>query len=162
MALYRAWWAQGWCWLTGGLCWVPGTNRLEGGFQNGACLYWCYHGRTSSPKWLLPSFPPPRGVLLASCLSGRLSKISKWVSPKLLSNCCLWSGTWSMLRLCVLPLRAESQFPNTPSPPPTLPDISSPVFKARRSGGLFPGAQPLGLGNLLWGLDPLLLGEDQL
>lgn len=46
----------------------------------------------------------PGGFIFASFLSGRLSKISKWVWPKCLSDCCLYAGS-------KCPLRAESQFP---------------------------------------------------
>ena len=30
----------------------PGTNKLEGGFQNDACQPQCLHGRMNSSKWL--------------------------------------------------------------------------------------------------------------
>ena len=68
------------------------TNRLEGGQQNGTCQYWCVCSRMSSPKWLPPASLSQRKVSLAFCLSRSLSKISKWVRPKLLSNYYLCTG----------------------------------------------------------------------
>lgn len=66
------------------------TSRLKQGFQNGT------HGRMSSQKWLPPSFISPGEVPTASCFSGRLSKISTCIWPRLLSNYYLWAGTWSV------------------------------------------------------------------
>lgn len=50
----------------------------------------------SSQKWLPPSFISPGEVPTASCFSGRLSKISTCIWPRLLSNYYLWAGTWSV------------------------------------------------------------------
>ena len=72
---------MGWCQPAGGwgwvLCVVPYIPRgigagaacwwadkplaLEGRLQNDACQWWCYYGRMSSPKWLLPASPSPGG-----------------------------------------------------------------------------------------------------
>ena len=66
----------------------PEANKLEGGFHDGTFQYQCYYGRMSSQKWLLPASLSPGGVPVASCLSRRLSKISRWVWLRLLSNYC--------------------------------------------------------------------------
>ena len=60
---------------------APSANRLEGGLQNGTCKHQCPSGKKSFQKWLLPVFPSPGGVSVASYLSRRLSKISKLVDP---------------------------------------------------------------------------------
>ena len=61
------------------------------------------------------------------------------------------------VEFCVLPLRAESQFPNTRSLPLMLPNISFPVFKARLVSWCTPpwtgkpdvGLEPFSLDNQL-------------
>ena len=103
----------------------PSINKLEGGFQNVTCQSWCPCiricccsvtksclilcnpmdcsmpgfpvpcSRMSSPKWLLSASTSPRWVPVASCLSRRLSKISKWVWPRLFSNY-FCPGSWKM------------------------------------------------------------------
>lgn len=43
-------------------CWAgpgPNTNKLEGGFQNGAYQCQCLHGEMSFQKWLLPESVAP-------------------------------------------------------------------------------------------------------
>ena len=47
--------AHGCCWPTDRWDQVPGANRTWE-FQNGASRCWCYCGKTSSPKWMLPAF----------------------------------------------------------------------------------------------------------
>lgn len=44
------------------------------------------HGRVSSQKCLSPASVSPLGVLVASCLSGRLPEIGHLVCPRLLSD----------------------------------------------------------------------------
>ena len=44
----------------------PSTNKLEGEFQNGTCLYQCPCDRTSSQNWLLPVSVSPE-CTPASC-----------------------------------------------------------------------------------------------
>ena len=76
----------------------------------------------------------PGGVPVASCLSGRLSnlKISRWVSPRLLSNYHLSTGTWEYVRICKCPLRVCFLQPSSSliSKPcwPSKPDITRLVY----------------------------------
>lgn len=56
------------------------VNKLEGGLQNDFCQHQCLHGRMSSPKCCYQYFS------FALCLSGRLFKISRYASPRSLSN----------------------------------------------------------------------------
>ena len=67
---------------------APSTNRPEGEFLNGTC-WW-------SSQWLPPASLSPGCVPEASCLSDRLSKTSKWVWHRCLSDFCLFAGTWTM------------------------------------------------------------------
>ena len=60
----------GW-WMRVGL--GPEDNKLEGGFQNGACQYQCPRGRISSPKWLL--------LVSVSQCDPQLPSDSLWDSP---------------------------------------------------------------------------------
>ena len=62
----------------------------------------------SSQKWFLPESVSTKGVLVASGLSRRLSKISKSVWPRLLSNPCLCLGISEHERFCVCSLWSES------------------------------------------------------
>ena len=53
----------------------PGTNKLEGGFQNG--LYWCPRSAMSTPKWLLPaSMSTEWALVLPASLGGSLRSAS--------------------------------------------------------------------------------------
>ena len=61
----------------------------------------------SSLKWLPLASVFLWGVPVASSLSMRLSKTSKWVWPWLLANYCLCAGTWSMWDFACL-LRLDS------------------------------------------------------
>ena len=99
----------GWCWPPGGQSWVSSTNRLEGRFENGVCQHWCYHGRVSAPRWLLPTSMSPGGVPGSSCLSRRLLKISKCLTQALLKLPPLhWVS--ERVRLCMHPLRVDYLF----------------------------------------------------
>ena len=94
-------------------------------------------------------------VPVASSLSRRLSKISKWVWPRLLLYYCLCSGPWIM-RDFACPLRAESLLPVVLSSPGhklcwfSKPDIL---------GDYFPSAAPLGFGAQCWAQTPHSLGR---
>lgn len=55
----------------------------------------------SAPKMDVVSISTPRGVLGASCLSWRLSNISKSFLPRVLSNYFLCSGTGSTGDFCI-------------------------------------------------------------
>ena len=68
-------WGRGCCQPTGR--WTRPQQRFASeGFWNGARQWWCHCGRRSSRKRLLP-VSSSLGGPAASCLSGRLSKISK-------------------------------------------------------------------------------------
>ena len=51
------------------------------------------------PNWLPPAIMSPGGFLVASCLLRRLSKIIKWVRPRLLSNYSLCAGSQNVWNL---------------------------------------------------------------
>ena len=108
------------------------------------------------PKWLLPSSLFPGEVPVASCLFQRLSNIVQWVCPKLLSNNCLWLG----LRACEI-LHAPFKSRDSVSySSPALLNIRSTSLQSHTCWRLIFPAQDPGLGSLMWGSDPLLLGED--
>ena len=112
-----------------------GISRLEGGFQNNTYQHPCHQGGLSSSKWLPPVNPSPGGVLVASCLSMRLSKVSKWASPTLLSNYYLYPGSRNVWH----PLRVESLSYN----PPALLNVSLTGFQRWKFWGLiFPTQDP--------------------
>ena len=141
-------------------CWVgkpPGTVRLEGGFQNDACQHKCPCGRARFPKCLLSVCLSPGSIPVASYLSGRLSKISKWVWPRLLSNYYSVLIPEHVEILCVL-FKSRVYFLRPSSSP--VHKAPTPVFKARHSGGLFSQCRNPSLGSLMWGSNPLLLGEN--
>ena len=68
------------------------SNKPEGGFQNGTCQHQCPCDRMKSPERLLPASVSPVWVPVASFLSRRLCKFSKWVWPRLLSHYCFCPG----------------------------------------------------------------------
>lgn len=74
----------------------PRVNGLEGGFKDGACQRLYQHGAMRDPT--------PGGVPAASCLSGMLSKINRWVLHWHLSNYCHCART-QLVRFSSLPLR---------------------------------------------------------
>ena len=74
---------------------APGADRLERGFQNCVCWHQYPHGRTSSPKCVLSASVPLEGIPIASCLAGRLSKIRKWIWPRV-PNYLLCDGSQSV------------------------------------------------------------------
>lgn len=88
-----------------------------------------------------------REVQVASCLSQKLSKISSWVCPRLLSK---------HVRFLCAPFK--SRISVICSPPVLL--YASPIGLPRQTflGLVFQCSNPR-LGSLIWSLDSLLLGE---
>lgn len=93
----------------------------------------------ASPRlllWLLPESLSTEWVHVVL----RLSKMSKSIWPKVLSNDCFCTGSQECVTFCPSPLRAEFFFP-------TAPWISQKyavlAFKAQHSRNLAPGAGPL-------------------
>ena len=87
------------CWNCAWVGMSSSTDRFK--FPKWHLVGWCHHSRKSSSKWLLPNgyfpvFPFQGGISVAFSLSRRLSKISRWVWPMLLSNYCLCTGTQSV------------------------------------------------------------------
>lgn len=74
----------------------PRVNGLEGGFKDGACQRLYQHGAMRDPT--------PGGVPAASCLSGMLSKINRWVLHWHLSNYYHCART-QLVRFSSLPFR---------------------------------------------------------
>ena len=112
-------------------------------------------GEREDPKWHFPTpvaswyseLPEmaattvcvPSGVPVASCLSRRLSKIIKWMWPKLLSNDCFRAVSWRIWNfMCTLWEQSLSSS--------TVCKQASLAFKARCSGAHLPSAGPLGWG----------------
>ena len=88
-----------------------------------------------------------REVQVASCLSQKLSKISSWVCPRLLSK---------HVRFLCAPFK--SRISVICSPPVLL--YASPIGLPRQTFlGLVFQCSNLRLGSLIWSLDSLLLGE---
>ena len=91
---------------------------------------------------------------MESCLSGRFSKIHKWIwgAPfKLLSL----HGDSDHVRFSMSPFKVESLFPTALSHMQALL-----AFKARRFGSLSSLCRTSRLGSLKWCLDSWLLGEN--
>ena len=120
--------------------------------QSNACLHQCSCGR-KLPQMATASVCVP----VASCLSGSLSKISKWVWPRVFSKYCLLCWNLKCVRFCVSPLRTETLCPTVLQLFCTQAVL---VFKTRYSGGLSSQCWTPRLGILMWGLDHLLLGEN--
>ena len=77
----------------------PDTNKLEAGFHSDTSQDRCPRGGTSFPKWLLPESMSCGWAPVASCLSGRLTYISRWLWPRLLSYYC--AAPWDFVcNLC--------------------------------------------------------------
>ena len=99
--LPRGWWA--------GL--GPEANKLDVGFQNGACQHQTLYGRTSSPKWLPPvslSLRLSTNCLLPLCETVQDQQVGLIQTPfKLLLL--IWVP--EHVRFCVHPLRVECLFP---------------------------------------------------
>ena len=145
--------------LVRSLCSLRGDGPRSGaGLPVGRlwCLpMWVSSWQTRPLKWLLPASMSPGGILVAFCFSKRLSKISKWVWPRLLSNCCLCHGSWSMW-FCMHSVTVESLF----STAFWLSSIHTPLaFKASHSGGSSL-CRTLELGSQMWDLDPSLPWEN--
>ena len=116
----------------------------------------------SSPKWLWPT-SLPRGILVASCLSERLSDISKWVWSVVYSDFCNWTGTqntwdfdWTIevWSLCFLWLPGS---PKLKCHYFSYPDIWGLIFLVQECP---PFPHTPSLGHLIYSSDNLLLGED--
>ena len=113
-------------------------NRQVGGLQNSVCQRQFPCGRTSSPEWLLPALSP-RGVLVASWLSRRFSKV---VWPRLISNYCLCAGLWAW-RILHVPFKSEFLFPAALHPSCTQ---APRAIRARCSGDSSAQCRTPGLG----------------
>lgn len=124
----------------------PCTNCLEGELQNDASQYQCPYVRTGSQNGCHQCLSL-REVQVASCLSQKLSKISSWVCPRLLSK---------HVRFLCAPFK--SRISVICSPPVLL--YASPIGLPRQTflGLVFQCSNPR-LGSLIWSLDSLLLGE---
>ena len=96
----------------------------------------------------------PSGVLLASCISERPSKIRKCVQPSLLLNFCLPTRIQSMWKFCTQPLRDVSYTSLV------LSYISPTCLQSNILGGLFFQFRTPRLGSLIWGLDLSFLAEN--
>ena len=110
----------------------------------------------SLPKWLPPMFVSPGGIPVASCFSRRLSKISRWVWPRLLSNYCLCAGIRGCDILC-MPFKCEVSLSCSTL---ALPYANPTGLQSKMFWGLNFLVRDPGLGSLMWGLDPSLLGEN--
>ena len=117
----------------------------------------------SSLKWLWPT-SLPRGILLASCFSERLSNISNWVWSVVYSDFCNWTGlrTWyfdwtlKVWSLCFLWLPGSAKFKCYYF---SDPDIWGLIFLVPECPPSLPTHTP-SLGHLIYSSDNLLLGED--
>ena len=96
----------------------------------------------SSPKWLLPASLSARWVPVASCLSGRLSKISSGCDPSFFQIIASVLGLGVCEILCV-PLRVECLFPSALWLSQNKPHLPS---KPNVLGAHLPGAGPPGWG----------------
>lgn len=129
----------------------------------------------SSQKLFLSESISPKEVLVASCLSRRLSKISRSVLPRLLSNPYL--GISEHERFCVCSLWSEFASYSHLTPPYASPrEIQSQVFwgfifpeKNPQAGPANVGLRPLtpwgkplqlGLPSHLWVIHPRGVGLD--
>ena len=126
-----------------------GTNKVEGWPQNGTCQQQCPHNRTSSPKCLPPVSVSLGWFPVAFFLSGWLSKISKWVWFRFLSNCYFCPGVLKCVRFCVCSLKVESLFPKA------LWNQAPNVLWGHHFQCRTPRQE-----SLMWGLDLLFLGEN--
>ena len=97
----------------------------------------------------------PRVSPAASCLSGRLSKISSCLWPRLLSNYCFSPGSWSMWDF-VCPFKSGVYFPWPSDSPQIKPCQPS---KANVLGDHLPGAGLLSWGALYGAQIPTSLGR---
>ena len=116
---------------------------------------WCFLvlvsiGQNEIPKVSATSISIPRGVPTASWFSWKLSKISKWVWPRCLSNYCLCAGT-QCVRFCVCPLRVKCHFLQPSASPDrkpwwfSKPDVLGLIFRLQDPQG---GECDVGFGPL--------------
>lgn len=126
----------------------PDTNKLKAGSHT--CRDRCPCGRTSFPKWPLPVSMSCGWAPVASCLSGKLTNIRRWISPRLLSwdcvcNLCEWA--------VYIP-----QISDSPNSKPCLPSKPNIMGSALSSTGPQAGEPCVGLGTcVFWGETPWLL-----
>ena len=130
----------------------PGINKLEGGSPNSACQSQCPHGGVSSPKWLLPGSMSPVWVPIASLFLGGSPRESDLGSFQTTASAL---GLVSCEVLCA-PFKSAVYFLQ---PSGTL---RKPHWPSNLNilGNLSSQCKTLGLGSLMWGSDPLLLGEN--
>lgn len=97
----------------------PDTNKQEAGFHSDTCQDQCPCGRAGFPKWLLPESRPCGWAPVASCLSRKLTNISRWISPRLLSYQCaaLWDFVCNLCEWSV----SIPQTSDSPKSKPCLP-----------------------------------------
>ena len=89
----------------------PGTNKLEGGFQNGTCQHQCPRGRSSSTKFSAAIIYVPR--VSSRCLLplGEALQDQQVGLTQAPFKSLLLPGVLECVRFCVCPLRVESLFP---------------------------------------------------
>lgn len=83
-----------------------GPKKLEEGIQNVPCQHHCLSGRMCFPRWLLPVLMAPGWAPVASCFSGRLSKIHWYAWLQLFSDYCHCLGSWNVW-VCVHLFKSE-------------------------------------------------------
>ena len=155
-----------------GILWLKGTrglvrpaggwiqllraDRLKQGFQKGVCQTQCFISEWVSPNDCCQILSPGQ-VPFASYLFRRHSRISKWIQPRVLSNCFLCTGarsTWHFV--CI--------FKNGVSwSPEALPNISPTNFQSQLFWGIIfwvhfhQAEEPeVGLGPFApWGIGPV-------
>ena len=112
-------------------------------------FYSCYHqhqcpsGRMSSQELLPPVSVSPGGAPAASWLSGRLSKISRWVSPSSFQITTSVQDIGACEILCA-PFKNRVYFPWRSEPPKSEPSWSS---KPNLLVAFPPSIRPLGWGT---------------
>ena len=129
-----AWPEEPRCWCQPWWREVPGSDRLEGRFQNGSCQHQGPLSRMSSPKLLLPASPSYRGS--PSCFLPLWKALQDQRVGLTQGPFKLLPLRWDLehVRFCVHPLRVESFLQ-----PFNSPHMQAPLaFKAIRSGGLSP------------------------
>ena len=119
---------------------LASSNLMVGQASTNGC---CQHLCSQMESWLV-----------GSCLSGRFSKISKWI----------WGAPFKLLslhrdsehvRFSMCPFKVEFLFPTALSHMQALL-----AFKARHSGSLSSLSRTSRLGSLMWSLDSWLLSEN--
>ena len=134
----------------------PGTNKLEGGFQNGVRQHQCSHANMNPPKWLLPAPCPQHESQLPPASLGDSPMSVSGSDPGSFQITVSALGLGACKILCK-PFKNGVSLSHNPL---ALPKVSPNDFQRQMFWGLFFLVQVPRAGEANVRIGPLLLGKN--